>query len=349
MDLLDKRTQRLAVRKALSHTMPLQPEALSQSDMPESASHLHKLQHAKSDLNGYSASPKHALKALKVRVKSEDKPHQQQHGLEASIGADAAQNRKGKAGMQTPRDHHMLSSDPTPRSRNGQHPRALDSFSQFHHLVSHPNAPMAQLVESDLFGDFSPRKSGMEARASATASPKLQNAAELSGPLHLQTSDALPDQAADAVIAEQPAQKTGLKVVLKQHRLAVSDAAKAASQMAPAASTAAEQPTTPVAKHLLLPVQAEMAVLAEIQDKPQEAGSADPSTTQKVQLRLHIISCSCCHSVCLLLPAFYCPCYVQLPFLGTIYQYHVALSHAEDALFLILLGNSISCSYSNAF
>ena len=297
MDPLDKRTQRLALRKALSHTMSLQPEVLSRIDMPESASRLHKLQHAKSDLNGFSASPKHAHKALKVRVKSEDKPHQQQTGLELPVGADAGQHRKGKAGMQTPRDHHMLSSDATPHSRNSQHPRALDSFSRSHHLVSHPSAPMAQLIESDLFGDFSPRKSAMEARVSASAgtSPKLQNAVGASAPSHLQISDAMPDQAADAVVPQQPAQKTGLKVVLKQHRLAVSDAAKAATQMAAAASTGAEQPTTPAAKPSLLLVQAEMEVPAEIQDKQQEAGSAAPASAQKVQPCLRSRCCCCVH------------------------------------------------------
>ena len=63
---LDKRTQRLALRKALSHTMSLQPESLCRAETTELASRLHKLPHTKSDLNGSSALSKHAMKALKV-------------------------------------------------------------------------------------------------------------------------------------------------------------------------------------------------------------------------------------------------------------------------------------------
>ena len=283
MDLLDKRTQRLALRKALSHTMSLQPEALCRAETTESASRLHKLPHAKSDINGSSAFSKHAMKALKVRVKSEGKPQQQLNGLESSAAADDAQHRKGKAGTQTPRDQLAFSSEATPRSRNGQHPRAFD---RSHHLISHPSAPMAQLIESDLFGDFSPKKGNVEARGSAAAavsSPRTHNA---SGPA-LQRLDALQCQALDAGTQAQPAHKTGLKVTLKQHRLAVSDAAKAVSQEAAAAravsqeavttvSAAAEQPATPAAKPSPTPAQADVDA-AELSAKQPEAGFAVPA------------------------------------------------------------------------
>lgn len=268
MDLLDKRTQRLALRKALSHSMSLQPDLLCRADITESASRLHKLQRPKTDVNGTSASSKHALKALKVRVKSEDKPHQLLNGME-SPAADAAQHRKGKAG--TPRDHFVFSSEATPRSRNGQHLRAFD---RSQHLVSHPSAPMAQLIESDLFGDFSPMKGNLEVRASvaAVSSPRAQHAPGSA----LQASEALLSQATDAVTQPQPAHKTGLKVTLKQHRLAVSDAAKAASQEAANVTTAAEQPATPAAKPAPTPAEAHVDVV-EVTAKQQEAAFALPA------------------------------------------------------------------------
>ena len=281
MDLLDKRTQRLALRKALSHTMSLQPEALCRAETTESAPRLHKLLHAQSDINGTFAFSKHAMKALKVRVKSEGKPQQQLNGLELSAAADDAQHRKGKSSTQTPRDQLAFSSEATPRSRNGQHPRALD---RSHHLMSHPSAPMAQLVESDLFGDFSPKKGNVEARGSAAvSSPRTHNA---SGPA-LQRMDALQSQALDAATQAQPAHKTGLKVTLKQHRLAMTDAAKAVSHEAAASragsqetaatvSAAAEQPATPAAKASPTPAQADVNA-AELSAKQPEAGFAVPA------------------------------------------------------------------------
>ena len=283
MDLLDHRTQRLAVRKALSHSMSFQPELLNRLDTPESATRLHKLQHAKSDLNGYSASPKHGLKALKVRVKNEDKTQQQLNGLESPAAADAVQQRKGKGGAQTPRDHHLLSSEATPRSRNAQLHRMSDSLSRSHHLVSLSGAPMAQLVESDLFGDFMSRKGSMEGRTSAGASPRMQSAV----PSPLQTSAAVPTQeaAATATAPQQPAQKTGLKVVLKQHRLAVSDAARAASELAVTVSAAAELSNTPATKLSAAsaePEQAEAEAGPESHLSAQNAKLAHPAPAQKV-------------------------------------------------------------------
>lgn len=284
MDLLDKRTQRLALRKALSHTMSLQPESLCRAETTDSASRLHKLPHAKSDLNGSSALSKHAMKALKVRVKAESKPQQQLNGMESPATVDDAQHRKGKAGTQTPKDQLALSSEATPRSRNGQHSRAFD---RSHHLMSHPSAPMAQLIESDLFGDFSPKKGN--ALAAAVSSPRALNAP---GPA-LQRLEAPHSQ--DAATQPQLAHKTGLKVTLKQHRLAVSDAAKAAgseaaaakavSQEAPATvSTAAEQPATPAAKPSPSSAHADVDA-AEQPAKQQEAGfAAFASPSVKVQL-----------------------------------------------------------------
>ncbi|KAL0030908.1 hypothetical protein WJX79_000471 [Trebouxia sp. C0005] len=179
MDLLDKRTQRLALRKALSHTMSLHPETSARLDPSNAPGRLHKLLHAKSDLqataNGFSASPKHPLKALKVRVKSEDKPHQQLNGMESPAAADLVQHKRSRGGTQTPRDHHL--SDATPRARNGQHPRTFDATPRSSYLATHLSAPMAQLVESDLFGDFSPRNGNMEPRTSAPVQDKLQDSA----------------------------------------------------------------------------------------------------------------------------------------------------------------------------
>lgn len=267
MDLLDKRTQRLALRKALSHTMSLQPELIGRADT-DSASRLHKLQPARQDANGSLASSKHALKGLKVRVKSEDKAHQQLHGMESPAATpDDVQHRKGK-GMQTPRDHFVFSSEGTPRSRNGQHPRAFD---RSHHLLSHPSLPMAQLIESDLFGDFSPRKGSMEPKASAAvSSPRGQHASGSA----LQRLEAA--QATDAATQMQSVQKTGLKVTLKQHRLAMSDAAKAANQEAAVVSTSAEQPATPGAKPSPTSVLGDVDI-ADVPGNQQDAGFAAPA------------------------------------------------------------------------
>lgn len=260
MDLLDKRTQRLALRKALSHTMSLQPESLCRAETTESASRLHKLPHAKSDINGSSALSKHAMKALKVRVKAEGKPQQQLNGMESPAAADDMQHRKGKAGTQTPRDQLAPSSEATPRSRNGQHPRAFD---RSHHLMSHPSAPMAQLIESDLFGDFSPKKGN--ALAAAVSSPRAFNAP---GP----APQAPHSQAQDAATQPQLAHKTGVKVTLKQHRLAVSDAAKAAGPEAAAAKVISQEvPATPAAKPSPSSAQADVDA-AELPAKQQEAG-----------------------------------------------------------------------------
>ena len=290
MDLLDKRTQRLALRKALSHTVSLQPEALCRPETTDSASRLHKLQHVKSDTNGTLSFSKHAMKALKVRVKTEGKPQQQMNGLESPAAADDVQHRKGKASMQTPREF-VFSSEATPRSRNGQHSRAFD---RSHSFMSLPSAPMAQLIESDLFGDFSPKKGNMEARAAAAAavsSPRLHTASGTALP----RLDASQPQAPDGATQLQPAHKTGLKVTLKQHRLAVSDAAKAVSDEAAAAkadgheaaatvSAAAEQPAMPAAKPSSISTQADVdaAELPPSQPEAKFAVSAPAGT--KVQL-----------------------------------------------------------------
>lgn len=272
MDLLDKRTQRLALRKALSHTMSLQPELLCRADT-DSASRPHKLQPARLGVNGTLASSKQALTGLKVRVRSDDKAHQQLNGMESpATTPDDVQHRKGK-GMQTPRDHFVFSSEGTPRSRNGQHPRAFD---RSHHLLSHPSLPMAQLIESDLFGEFSPRKGSMEPKASAAvSSPRGQHASVPA----LQRLEAA--QATDAATQMQSAQKTGLKVTLKQHRLAVSDAAKAASQEAAVVSTSAEQPATPAAKPSPSSVLGD-GDTADVPGNQQDAGFALPAPADKV-------------------------------------------------------------------
>jgi len=286
---LDKRTQRLAMRKALSHTMSLQPETSGRLDISDAPARLHQLMHAKSDLqptaNSFSASPRHPLKALKVRVKSEDKTHQQLNGIESPAAADLVQHKKGRVGTQTPRDHHVISSDATPRSRNGQHPRAFDSTSRPYHLASHPSAPMAQLVESDLFGDFSPRRSTMEVRASApVASPRSQPAAAAAAaaPSVAQIPEVAPLEAAETAAIAQTQPKTGLKVMLK-HRLAVADAGRPISQDLAALPAVAEQPVTPAAKASAPAVQAEAEVATEVQHRQQEpAAPAAPALAQKV-------------------------------------------------------------------
>lgn len=284
MDLLDMRTQRLALRKALSHTMSLQPEASGRLDLSDAPARLHKLLHTKSDLqaaaHGFSASPKHALKALKVRVKSEDKPQQQLNDMESPAAADFVQHRKGRTGTSTPRDHHTT--DATPRSRNGQPPRGFDSTPRSYHLASHPSAPMAQLVESDLFGDFSPRKGIMEARASApVASPRWQPA---------EATGSVPAPGAETAAPTQPQPKTGLKVTLKHHRLAMADAGKPASHAIPAAWTAAEQPATPAAKPSPPAAQTEAGV-TEVHTQQEPPLPADvPASFQKV------CTCFVCHT-----------------------------------------------------
>jgi len=288
MDLLDKRTQRLALRKALSHTMSLHPDTAARLDSSNAPGRLHKLLHAKSDLqataNGFSASPKHPLKALKVRVKSEDKSHQQLNGMESPAAADLVQHKRSRGGTQTPRDHHM--SDATPRARNGQHPRTFDATPRSSYLATHPSAPMAQLVESDLFGDFSPRKGIMEPRTSApVASPRSQPAAAVAA------SNAEPEasaaitahRASEPVAAAQPQAKSGLKVMLKHHRLAGTDASKPFSQSAPAA---AEQPATPAAKPSPPAVQTEVEVATQVQDKLQEPAVPAPMPAQKVHFAI---------------------------------------------------------------
>ena len=83
-------------------------------------------------------------------------------------------------------------------------------------------------------------------------------------------------KATDAATQSQPAHKTGLKVTLKQHRLAVSDAAKAASQEAAVASTSAEQPATPAAKPSPTSVLADVDT-ADASGNQQEAGFALPA------------------------------------------------------------------------
>ncbi len=288
MDLLDKRTQRLALRKALSHTMSLHPDTAARLDSSNAPGRLHKLLHAKSDLqataNGFSASPKHPLKALKVRVKSEDKSHQQLNGMESPAAADLVQHKRSRGGTQTPRDHHL--SDATPRARNGQHPRTFDATPRSSYLATHPSAPMAQLVESDLFGDFSPRKGIMEPRTSApVASPRSQPAAAVAA------SNAEPEasaaitahRASEPVAAAQPQAKSGLKVMLKHHRLAGTDASKPFSQSAPAA---AEQPATPAAKPSPPAVQTEVEVATQVQDKLQEPAVPAPMPAQKVHFAI---------------------------------------------------------------
>lgn len=290
MDLLDKRTQRLAVRKALSHTMSLQPQSVDQSEAP---SRFHKLQHAKSDLqnasNGLSALPRHALKALKVRVKSEDKP-QLPNGIESPAATELVQHKKGRAGTQTPREHHISVADATPRSRNGQHPRALDSIPRSYHLATHPSAPMAQLVESDLFGDFSPRKSTLEARPSASvASPRAQPAAAAISSFAAAaaaglTSEALPTGEFLTGSAASSQARTGLKVTLKQHRLSVMDAGKPASPEVIAPAAMAEQPATPAAKPSPPAVQTK-ALAPDVQLEQQEPAVAEHTLVQKALKR----------------------------------------------------------------
>ncbi len=291
MDLLDKRTQRLALRKALSHTMSLHPDTAARLDSSNAPGRLHKLLHAKSDLqataNGFSASPKHPLKALKVRVKSEDKPHQQLNGMESPAAADLVQLKRSRGGTQTPRDHHL--SDATPRARNGQHPRTFDATPRSSYLATHPSAPMAQLVESDLFGDFSPRKGTMEPRTSApVASPRSQPVAAVAAsnvvPAEPEASAAITaHRASEPVAAAQPQAKSGLKVMLKHHRLAGTDASKPFSQSAPAA---AEQPATPAAKPSPPAVQTEVEVATQVQDKLQEPAVPAPMPAQKVHFAI---------------------------------------------------------------
>lgn len=288
MDLLDKRTQRLALRKALSHTMSLHPETSARLDSSNAPGRLHKLLHAKSDLqataNGFSASPKHTLKALKVRVKSEDKPHQQLNGVESPAAADLVQHKRSRGGTQTPRDHHL--SDATPRARSGQHPRTFDATPRSSNLATHLSAPMAQLVESDLFGDFSPRKCTMEPRTSApVVSPKSQSAAAVAAsnavPAEPEASAAITAHRASEPAA-QPQAKSGLKVMLKHHRLAGTDANKPFGQNAPAV---AEQPATPAAKPSPPAVQTEVEVAKQVQDKLQEPAVPAPVPAQKVVKR----------------------------------------------------------------
>ena len=276
MDLLDKRTQRLALRKALSQTMLTQPQASAE---------LPKLQHIKSDLprDGFSASPKQSLKALKVRVKPEPKPDkiQQPNGLDSPAAAEFVQQlRRGKAGSQTPRDHHMPGSDATPRSRNGFHPTP-----RAHQLVSHPSAPMAQLVESDLFGELSPRKSLLELRSSLpAASPRLQ-ANALDALQSQQISAANEAQQAAVPLESQP--KTGLRVTLK-HRLSVTDAA---ARVASETIAVAAQPSTPIPKPSLAVTQVAAETATPIQP-PSEHPAAVLGSKVPDSCNMH---CSDCH------------------------------------------------------
>lgn len=144
---------------------------------------------------------------------------------------------------------------------------------------------MAQLVESDLFGDFSPRKGPMEPRTSApVASPRSQPAAAAAAsnavPAEPEASAAITaHRASEPVAAAQPQAKGGLKVMLKHHRLAGTDASKPFSQSAPAT---AEQPATPAAKPSPPAVQTEVEVATQVQDKLQEPAVPAPMPAQKV-------------------------------------------------------------------
>ena len=286
MDLLDKRTQRLAMRKALSQSV-LQPQSAGPLSLSEASAHLPKLQHAKSDLprDGFAASPKHSLKALKVRVKPEPKLEkaQQLNGLESPAAAEFVQQRRSKHGMHTPRDHHTLGSDATPRSRNSLHP-----CPRTHQLSSHPSAPMAQLVESDLFSDFSPRKSSLEAHVSApVASPRLQAPAPNAPSDQQPSATALPEaELARSIPDAQP--RTGLKVTLK-HRLSVTDAAKAAAVH----SAVTEQPGTPAEK--LSPASVlEAAEAATPMQQPDSLVKLASAPAQKVIAVLTCLSSDLC-------------------------------------------------------
>ena len=99
-----------------------------------------------------------------------------------------------------------------------------------------PACPWLSSSSLICFGDFSPKKGS--ALAAAVSSPRALNAL---GPA-LQRLEALHSQ--DAATQPQLAHKTGLKVTLKQHRLAVSDAAKAAGSEAAAAKVVSQEGTS---------------------------------------------------------------------------------------------------------
>lgn len=242
MDLVNLRTQRLALRQASSQML--------QSSASGALSRLDKLKHSRSDHSlpdGMSASPQHPFGKLKIRTKREDslKHHHHMGSAESPAALDGFQSSKTKGSIQTPRQLDHRHSDLTPHftsSHKQQHGLA-DATPRSWHLQQRQSAPMAELVESDLFGDLAPSRSGLEARPSGpVTSPRVQSQPAFDV---LASSSQKRQHLSEAGLLklQQSLPRAGVKVTLKQHRLAITDGCKVPAREEISAVLAVQPPT----------------------------------------------------------------------------------------------------------
>lgn len=275
MDLVNVRTQRLALRQASSQML--------QSSASIPLPRLDKLKHNKADAaqtDGVSASPQHPFGKLKVRTKREDSLKHNHHIASAeSPVLDGFQSSKTKGGVPTPRQLDHRNSDLTPQfpSLYKQQHGMSEATPRSWHLQQRQSAPMAELVESDLFGDLTPSTSVLEPRPSAPViSPRLQlqlSSHPFAAPPHKSqhpTESALPKSLF--------LHKAGVKVMLKQHRLAMTDGCKPSVEEQPSAALAV-QPATPA-----IQVPAAEQIRCDVDDRPQPATQRE-SDQQQQQLQ----------------------------------------------------------------
>lgn len=254
LDLVNIRTQRLALRHASSQML----QASATGSLPRSDSKRSKPDHAK--LDGMLASPQHPFAKLKVRTKREDSLKHDRHITNADSPAalDGHQSSRLKGSVQTPRQLEHRNSDATPRSWQ---------------LQQRQSAPMAQLVESDLFGDLTPCRAALEPRPSAPVISRHPNTTPDSQAAPSHRSQPHSEQ---PVPKSQSLPKSGVKVVVKQHRLATTDGYKPAVEEQPAAAVQLPTPAVhlPAAEH--------------IRDSNDEGTQEQQSDQQQHQQQQHI-------------------------------------------------------------
>ena len=241
MDLVNLRTQRLALRQASSQML--------QSSASGALPRLDKLKHSRSDHSlpdGMSASPQHPFGKLKIRTKREDSLKHLHHmgSTESPAALDGFQSSKTKGSIQTPRQLDHRHSDLTPHftsSHKQQHGLA-DATPRSWHLQQRQSAPMAELVESDLFSDLAPFRSGLEPRLSGpVTSPRVQSQPAFDV---LPSSSQKRQHLSEAgLLKSQSLPRAGVKVTLKQHRLAVTDGCKVPVREEMSAVLAVQPPT----------------------------------------------------------------------------------------------------------
>lgn len=177
-----------------------------------------------------------------MRTKLEDGQRPLQHvgSAESPATLDGLHSSKTKGSIQTPRQLDHRHSDLFPTLSRQQHGNTESTPRSWH---ARHSAPVMELVESDLFSDLTPRRSGLESRLSApVVSPRL-HAQPSSETLNASSSrpHSLPEWSASGQRA-QPQSRTGLKVILK-HRLAVTDGLRPPEVEELAAASAVQPPT----------------------------------------------------------------------------------------------------------